>query len=241
MIIIFFILNMIIFLGVSLATSMFGNHLKGISKSIDIYLDPKAYKPKSQMQFISSLVDKYRGYESEQAMEQGIDVLINDCFYKQKIGAFNLSTIDTIAHKGKQLLWCNMMIMVFFEGLTTGLGESMIHSVLMISSGGLGLVLIFFQLYKNIDLEKEKLFIKVKNYLHHTYPHLKARQKEQGQVSVLINKIDALKSKIEKLEQTNQQDLKEDDLEQANDQKEKKIDLVEEDIIQLIEYFVSPN
>lgn len=240
MIISFFILNVIIFLWVSLATSMFSNQLKQISRSIDIYLDPKAYKSKSQISFIDSLVDKYRGYEDEVSMERGIDALMNDCFYEQKIGVFNVSTIDSIAHKGKQLLWISMLLMVSVEGLTTGLGQSVLHSWLMIGSGGLGLVLVFFQLYKHIDLEKEKLFAKTKNYLHHTYPNLKQEQKKQKEVSLLVSKISALEGEVERLEQISQQSLKESDSQQLVDVKEieKEPELAEEDIIHLIEYFV---
>lgn len=227
MIIVFFILNLIIFSGVFLATSMFDNHLQNISKSMDICLDPKAYKPERQMKFISALLDKYKDYDDELAMKNGIDALIDDCFYNQNIGIFNLSTIYIIASKGKQLLWASMGLMVLFESVTIGLGESMIHSVLIILSAGLGLALIFSQLYKNIELEKQRLIIKVKNYLNHTYPHLKSKQKEEKQVSSLMSKINELEGEIEKLEQTTGQKLKEE-----------KVVLVEDDIVHLIEYFV---
>lgn len=228
MIKILFILHIAILLGIFLAISMFDNHLKGISKSIDIFLDPKAYKPKSQIAFISLLVDKYSAYENEESVERGVDALIKNCFYKQKIGAFNLSTIDAIANKGKQLVWANMLLMIAVEGIINRLGESMVHSVLIILSGILGLGLIVFQLYKNIDLKKERLFINIQDYLYHTYPNLKAKQKEQQTVSLLLNKMDELKDQIEELEQIKEQALN-----------EKKVDLVEEDIIQLIEYYVS--
>lgn len=244
MIIIFFILNVTIFLVISLAMSMFDNHLKNISNSIDIFLDPKAYKPKSKMQFISSLLDKYKKYENELAMGKGIDVLIDDCFYDQKVGIFNIFTIYTIAHQGKQLLWASIGLMVVFEEVTIGLGGSMIHSVLIILSGGLGLFLIFSQFYKDIDLEKQRLFVKVKNYLNHTYPYLKSRQKEQEEqkeVFLLKSKISELEGEIEKFEQTNQQGLKENEMDFIRDEIEPiedEADLIEEDIIKLIEYFV---
>ena len=227
MIIIFFILNLIIFFGVVLATSMFDNHLENISHSVDIFLNPKAYKPKSQMQFLSSLLDKYRQYDNELAMNDGIDALIDECFYNQKIGIFDLSMIYTLASKGKQLLWASTGIMALFEAVTIGLGQSLVHAVLIVLSGGLGLALIFSQLYKNVDLEKQKLFIKVKNYLKHTYPHLKSKQAEEKQVSTLINKINELEGEIEKLEQTTQ-----------HKPQEEKLELVEDDIIQLIEHFI---
>ena len=227
MIIVFFILNLFIFLGVSLAVSMFDNHLKNISNSIDIFLDPKAYKAKSQMQFISSLVDKCKDYKNELAMRDGIDTLINECFYNQKIGVFNLSIIYTIASKGKQLLWANIVLMVLFESVTIGLGESLPHAILIVLSGGLGLILIFSQLYKNIDLEKQKLLIKIRNYLNYTYPYLKSKQKEEKQVSKLINKISQLEDEIERFEQMTQ-----------DGGKKEKLDLVEDDIIQLIEHFI---
>ena len=230
MIHIFFILNITILLGVSLATNMFDNHLKKISKSIDIFLDPKAYKPKSQMDFISSIVDKYKACENETKVEIGIDVLIRDSFYKQKIGVFNLSTIETVTHKGKQLIWMSIFLMVIGEGVTAGLGESVIHSVLIISSGILSLGLMFFQLYKNIDLEKEKLFVKIQNHLYYIYPSLKAKQKEEQKVILLLNKINVLESQIEELELAKEQVPK-----------EKELGLIENDIIQLIEYFVSPS
>lgn len=231
MIIIFFALNIVIFLVIALATNMLGNHIKKISKSIDIHLDPKAYKPESQVQFISSLVDMYAGYQDKTSVEE-MDELISDRFYEEKIGIFRLVKVDAVACKGKQLLWVSMLIMVFFEGLTTGLGNSWINSMLILSSIGLGFILILFQLCKNIDRAKEKLFIKIKNYLYSTYPELRAKQKDKQQISLLEGKVNSLKDEIKILKEINEQ------LSKENDGAE---ELVEDDIIQLIEYFVSPD
>lgn len=233
MIIIFFVLVVGIFSAIFLATIMFANHLRNISRSINIFLDPKAYKPENEIAFISSLVDKYQKYENELLMNQGIDALVSDCFYKEKVGIFKLSTIETIASRGKRLLWPLMIMMLVFEGITNGLGQSMINSALIISSGVLGLLLIFFQLSKNLDWEKQRLLTEIKSYLYHTYPYLKSKKKKEKQVSSLMSKIDLLENQIEDLEQISQAYEATNIPEQDNN-----LELGEQDIIQLIEHFV---
>ena len=88
MIIIFLVLNMIIFLGTSLGILMLSNNLKGISRSIEIYLDPKAYRPESEVRLISLLLDKYSRYDNKELVD--LDSLIMDCFYSNRIGKFKV-------------------------------------------------------------------------------------------------------------------------------------------------------
>ncbi len=241
MIILLFAFNVVIFLSVLLATSMFRNYLKQISSSIDIFLDPKAYKPESQMAFITSLVDKYRIYNKGERIEKELDSLINSCFYQHKIGVFNATTIDVIARKGKQLLLVSMVSMVIFEMVTIGLGQSTLHSILILSSAGLGLIMIFFQMIKHIDVKQERLFIKIKEYLQHSYPYLKEKQDQEKQELLLQKKINTLENKIEELEQIKIQVLGQSDKETLSSTEEEEGNLIEKDIAQLIHYFVTPN
>lgn len=227
MVIIFSVLNTIIFLWTSLGVLMFSNNLKQISRSIDIYLDPKAYKPESEVRLIASLVDKYSKYEDLDLVD--LDSLISDGFYNHKIGKFKVTVIETLANKGKGLLWISIIAMVLLEGLTTGLGQSKLNSMLIIVNAGLGIVLAFYEIYSDINMGKDQLFLKIKNYLSNEYPQLKINQKEKEEVSFLLTKIEQLEDKIRKNDKAKPQ--------QKQQIKKEEQELQEEDIVQILKCF----
>lgn len=199
--------NMIIFLATFLGISMFNNNLTKISKSIDVYLDPKAYKPKNQVKFISLLAEKYQGYEEKSSLD--IDSLIYHCFYTNKIGKFKTSKIESLAKNGKKLLWASIITMTLFEALTTGVGQSHPNSIMIIISALIGIVLAFFEMYKDIEIGKEKLFLKIKTHLINEYPQIKTSQKEKQEHLLLLNKIDQLEAQIKAPETIDLQEEKE--------------------------------
>ena len=219
--------NIIIFLCTFLGITMFSNHLKRISKSIDIYLDPKAYKPKNQVKLISLLVDKYQSYEDKSLID--IDSLIYDCFYHNKIGKFKPSRIESLAKKGKRLLWASIITMTLFEEITLGLGQSHPNSIMIIISALIGIVLAFIEIYKDIQIGKEKLFLKIKNHLINEYPQFKTSQKEKQKVSLLLSKIDKLEAQIKKPEQAPSPTIYEEKIQEN--------ELQEEDIANIINHF----
>lgn len=226
MVIFLFAFNIIIFLWTSLGILMFNNNLNKITASIDIYLDPKAYKPESQIRFISSLVDKYKAYEDQSSMD--LDSFIKDGFYENKIGRFKTQSIENLARKGKRLLWISIITMVISEASTVGLGQSQMHSILIIISAGIGIVLAFFEWYMDIEIGKQRLFLKIKNYLNNEYPQLKAEKMKKEEVSLLLSKIDQLESELEGYEKV---DLKAKD-------KDKPEDLLQaEDIARILKQF----
>lgn len=231
MIIIFLVFNTIMFLWTSLGILMFRNHLKKISRSIDIYLDPKAYKPESEVRFISVLLGKYRQYENRELLDQ--DSLIKDHFYASKIGKFKVSAIETLTNKGTKLLWLSIIIMAIFEAVTVGLGQSNLHSIAIIISASLGIILAFFELYADLEMGKKQLFLKIKNHLNNEYPQFKINQKEKEQVSFLLKKIDQLENKISQHETTQFQLEQEEKINQENLVEE----LQEEDIVQILKCF----
>ncbi len=224
---IFLVLNTIIFLWTSLGILMFANNLKRINRSIDIYLDPKAYKPKSDVRLITLLLDKYNQYENNALVD--LDVLIADGFYNEKIGQFKTSVIETLATRGIRLLWISMIAMVIIESLTVGLGRSNINSVMIIISAGLSVVLALYEMYSDLENGKKQLFLKIKNYLNNEYPRLKTNQKEREEVSLLLNKIEKLEAKINDYETIK--------LSQKQDKKKEEEMLQEEDIIRILQSF----
>lgn len=225
MIILFTIFNITIFFCTSLGILMFANHLKRISKSIDIFLDPKAYKPESEVRLISLLLGKYSSYENKELVD--LDSLIMDCFYSNKIGKFKASAIETLACKGKRLLWISIIAMVALETITVGLGQSTLNSILIIASAGLGIALAFYALYSDLGMGKKQLFIKIKNHLNNEYPQFKINQKEKEEVSLLLTKINQLETKIKKQE----------NLKLNQNQEEEEEGLQEEDIAQILKCF----
>ena len=222
MIILFLVLNSILFLWTSLSIIMFSNNLKKISLSIDIYLDPKAYKPESEVKFISLLLDKYNSYDNKEMID--LDSLIRNCFYSVRIGKFKVSTIESIAIHGKGLLWFSIIAMILLETFTVGLGESNFNSTMIIISIALGIILAFFELYSDIKMAKENLFLKIKNHIHNEYPQFRVIRKEKEEISSLLKKISQLESKIITQEK---QKHKEDPSEE----------LQEEDIVQILKCF----
>ena len=224
---IFLILNTIIFLCTSLGILMFANNLKRINRSVDIYLNPKAYKPKSDIRLIALLVDKYNQYGDNELVD--LDVLIVNGFYNERIGKFKTSVIETLATRGIRLLWVSVIAMVIMESLTVGLGKSNINSVMIIISAGLSVVLALYELYSDLDNGKNQLFLKIKNYLNNEYPLLKTNQKEKEEVSLLLTKIEKLEEKISNYENVKQS--------QKQDKKKEEETLQEEDIIQILQSF----
>lgn len=226
MMIIFLIVNTITFLCTSLGILMFSNNLKRISRSIDIYLDPKAYKPESEVRLISSLWDKYSDYNNKESVD--LDALIASHFYANKIGKFKVTSIETLAKKGKGLLWFGIISMVIVESLTTGLGVSNLNSVLIIISAGLGVVLGFYEIYSDVEVGKQKLFVAIKNSLNNEYPQFKISKKEKEEVSLLLTKIEKLEEKI-KINEA---------IKKEQEEKKKQAEaLQEEDIVQILKSF----
>lgn len=224
---IFLILNTMIFLCTSLGILMFSNNLKKINRSIDIYLDPKAYKPKSEIKLIALLVDKYSQYEDHELVD--LDTLIVDGFYSQKIGKFKASVIETLATKGIRLLWISMIVMVVREGITVGLGQSNLNSAMIIASAALSVILALYELYSDLEMGKKQLFLRIKNYLSNEYPQFKTKQKEKKEVSFLLNKIEQLEGEISKYEKIKRQEKQE--------KKKEEETLQEEDIIRILKSF----
>lgn len=216
-----------IFLCTSLGILMFSNNLKKINRSIDIYLDPKAYKPKSKIRLIALLVDKYSQYEDHELVD--LDTLIVDGFYSQKIGKFKASVIETLATKGIRLLWISMIVMVVREGITVGLGQSNLNSAMIIASAALSVILALYELYSDLEMGKKQLFLRIKNYLSNEYPQFKTKQKEKKEVSFLLNKIEQLEGEISKYEKIKRQEKQE--------KKKEEETLQEEDIIRILKSF----
>lgn len=238
MIIIFLVLNTIIFLCTSLGILMLSNNLKGISRSIEIYLDPKAYRPESEVRLISLLLDKYSRYDNKELVD--LDSLIMDCFYSNRIGKFKVSVVETLVVKGRRLLWMSITAMVIFETITVGLGQSSVNSVIIIISAGFGAALGFFELHSDIGMGKKQLFLKIKNYISNEYPQIKQNQKEKEEVSFLLTKIDQLESKIMKYEKARFQQKQEKMPKQEENgeyEKPQEEKLQEEDIALILKNF----
>ncbi|NLI89456.1 MAG: hypothetical protein GX366_03495 [Epulopiscium sp.] len=194
MLLIFFSLNIIVFLSTFLSLTMFHNNLKKISTSIDIYLDPKAYRPENKIRFISLLMDKYKSYDDKSAVD--VDTLIKESFYCNKIGKFKTQGVETLSRRGKVLLWISIISMVIFEATTLGLGQSQVNSILIIISAGLGILLAFFEMYLDIEMGKKRLFLKIKNHINNEYPQFEISKKEREEVTLLLKKIEELESEI---------------------------------------------
>lgn len=243
MIIIFFILSIIVFLCTSLAIAMFANNLKKINKSIELHLNNRAYKPEKEMRFIISLFEKYQECNSINPID--VPALIKVCFYEQKIGMFNTLKVESVANKGKELLWFSTITMTLLELINPSFGESIFSLALIIISAALGLMLIFFELYAGIEKEKEKIFIKLQDYLHNEHPKHLIKQKEKQERVELLNRISELEKQIHLFQSDYPNELKHNYIKtedyarakNANIKDNEEIELKEIDIANLLEYF----
>lgn len=226
MIITLFFLNIMVFLSTILAVAMFMNNLKIINNSIDLYLDPKKYKPEVLVKFPTVLLKKYEDYKRDKFNEISIELLVKNCFYENKIGIFNTQKVETIANRGKELIWFITISMTLYEVIQRSPGKSKLNIILIGSSAVLGLIIIFIQLWTSIEMAKEKLFLKLQNYLQNEYPHYMRNKREVERTTQLVSKINELENQLEYLREKSQSKM--DD---------KDVELEEKDIAYLIEKF----
>lgn len=188
------ITNIGIALMILLAARMLQHHFKRIERYSEIYADKKVYKGEAEIRFISLLVEKYHEISGHIKERADVSVMVSKAFYNEKVGCFKYTTVQSIATKGKVIMWILLMIQVGTELITQAPIHTKINFIMIMSNTLLCMVMTLFGVIKSIPEERDKLLIKLADYIVNTYPaELEWRKQQQG--------IKELQSKVEELQQ----------------------------------------
>lgn len=184
---------------VSFTTSMLQNHFNKISRSVDIYLNPKAYKPESEIAFIRDLIEKYEFiYHTREDETIEVATMIKNVFYKLKIGKFSYIAIQNIAVQSKFLMWALLCAQILMQIFNPVQERFISHLILIIASGLLCGLVTLMGILKNVVEQRKALFIKIEDFLVNVYPTQMKWKDKQKDVQVLLSRIEALETELEK-------------------------------------------
>ena len=191
-------INIVLALVIAFTTRMLQNHFSKLSKSVDIYLNPKAYKPESEIAFIRDLIEKYKyAYEAGENEHIEVETMIQNAFYKLRIGKFSYTTIQNMALKCKFIMWGILFIQVCIEILSNTPGKSISNFIFIIASTVLCIMIALMSILKNVVEQREQFFIKVQDFIVNIYPtQMKWKDKEKD-VKALLSRIEALEAELE--------------------------------------------
>ncbi|MDA3730479.1 hypothetical protein PBV87_03025 [Niameybacter massiliensis] len=198
-------INALLALIVTFTTRMLQNHFEKINKSIQVYLNPKAYKTESEIDFIRNLIDKYqRVFEAQNGENIEVETMVQNAFYEKRIGRFSYITIQNIALKSKLVMWGALSIQVFIEILSKSPGSSIKNFIFIIASTILCLIISLMGVIKNIVEEREQLFIKIQDFMINTYPSEMKWKDKQKDVKALLARIEELEAELEQYHMGNE-------------------------------------
>ncbi|MEF9958822.1 MAG: hypothetical protein RR448_03975 [Niameybacter sp.] len=191
-------INTVLALIVAFTTRMLQNHFEKINKSIQVYLNPKAYKTESDITFIRKLIEKYqRIYEAQDGENIEVETMIQTAFYETRIGRFSYITIQNIALRCKLIMWTILFVQVCIEILSKAPGRSISNFILIIASTVLCLIVALMGVFRNIIEEREQLFIKVQDFIVNTYPTELKWKDKQKDIKALLARIEELETELE--------------------------------------------
>lgn len=214
-------INTILALVVAFTTHMLQNHFSKIGKSVDIYLNRKAYKPESEIAFIRDLIEKYKhAYEAGENGHIEVETMIQNAFYKLRIGKFSYITVQNIALKCKFIIWGIFFIQICMEILSNTPGRSISNFILIIASTILCIIIALMSIFRNIIEQREQLFIKIQDFIVNTYPTQMKWKDKQKDVKALLSRIEALEAELEEYHMDNK------DIQQETQIKEEDIKIL---------------
>lgn len=193
--------NIILALLSGLAIAMVQHHFNRIEKSIRIYGDPKAYKPRSNIVFIETVINTIRELGEKELKGEYIQRIIHQCFMEQKIGYFSCKWTQNIAIKGKFIMWVILGIQIAIEILGKSPGNSVSNFIFIVGSTLLCLFFSLVGIVKNIGEYRMNLLCKVQDYIMNTYPVELANKNKSKDIQELLDKIDKIDIGIESTEQ----------------------------------------
>lgn len=186
--------NIVLALGVGLTTAMLQNHFNKIKNSLSIYANPKAYKPESNIAFISNLIEYFKSTAECDDELLDIQSIIYDRFTEEKIGAFPYLVVQAIAIKGKFIIWGVLAIQIMIEFMSTHPGESITDFIYIVSSTLICMVVTLADVIKSIHEQRMQLIENVQNYILEIYPNELAKRRKNKAYQELLEKLDRIES-----------------------------------------------
>lgn len=214
------------------ATSMIQNHFKKIDRSIQIYTDKKVYKSKSDIYFLASLLEKYKLISQYNKHDVDIMVMVTKTFYEEQIGRFKYTKVQSIATKGKVIMWGVLASQMGVQLLRGTITYSEISFIMIIANSIICMLVALVGVIKSIPEEREKLFIKLEDYIVNIYPAEIEWQDNKNNIKELEIKLRELE---EELDTYKAKAYKNDIIIEVNKQETSEEVLHERDIIHLLD------
>ncbi|MGL4736132.1 MAG: hypothetical protein ACRCW2_01640 [Cellulosilyticaceae bacterium] len=207
MISVLFGVNVFICIITFLATSMLQNHFNKIHRSMAIYLDTKAYRPNSEVSFINKVLTRYQELSSSQSEEKvivphiDVEVMIHKALYEEHIGKFSYLGVQSMANKGKVVMWGILIVQIALDIMSGQPGRSVINFIFIVASTALCMVATLYSIIKSVCDKREQLVIKVHDYVVNTYPVDLLERTKQQEIKELMERIQKLESELETYQQ----------------------------------------
>lgn len=226
-----FAIQLILLSAILLTTYMLDNKFKNIEMSLEKYASPRAYKTQSQVDFIETVIRKYKECIETIGFDTNLENIIQATLYKEQIGRFSLIAVKNIAVKSSRMMWG----LVFFEVFVAYIYQISHETIplLVISSTLLMTIIIeLFKHVKNIEDQHEVIIMLVQDYILNLYPI-------ELQNNLVNKEVVRLRTRVNELEKQ----IKEEGLFQSviNEYREKQNisdeELTMQDIVKLIGIF----
>ncbi|MGL4345252.1 MAG: hypothetical protein ACRCTE_08650 [Cellulosilyticaceae bacterium] len=205
-----FAVNVLLCVITFLTTSMLQNHFHRIHRSISIYLDAKAYKPNSEIAFISKVLKRYQeiscNCEDQTAIVPHVDVevMINKALYEEKIGRFSYLGVQSIATRAKVVMWAILVIQIALEILSTAPGSSIPNFIFVVASTVVCILATLYTILKSVPEKRTQLIVKVHDYVVNTYPSDLIGKSKQQEIKELMERIQKLEDELENYHQNSE-------------------------------------
>lgn len=210
-------INTMLALAVAFTTTMLQNHFNKIQRSMQIYLNSKAYKTESDIAFIRDLIDKYqKAYKAQNGTNIDVEAMIQVAFYEKKIGKFPYAIVQNINIKSKLVMWGILFVQISFEILSRTPGQSIPNFIFIVSSTILCVIITFLGILKSVNEKREQLFVQIQDYITNTYPTEMNWVDKQKDVKVLLERIEKLEAELEAYQEDSTIPAKEKQIKEAD-------------------------
>lgn len=190
------IINIGIAFMVLLATSMLQHHFKRIERYSEIYADKKVYKGETEIRFISLLIAKYHEISGHINQKADVSIMVSKAFYNEKVGCFKYIAVQSTAIKGRMIMWILLVIQVGIELAVQAPIHTKVDFIMIITNALLCMIITLFGVIKSIPEERDKLLIKLADYIVNTYPAELEWQKQQQGMKELQSKVEELQQEL---------------------------------------------
>lgn len=210
MISVLFGVNVLICIITFLTTSMLQNHFNKIHRSMVIYLDNRAYRPNSEVSFVNKVLSRYQELSSNRTEEEAIvphidvEVMIYNALYEEHIGKFSYLGVQSMATRGKVVMWAILVIQIALEIMGGQPGRSVVNFIFIVASTLICMIVTLYSIIKSVPEKRQQLVVKVHDYIVNTYPVDLLERTKQQEIKELMERIQKLEGELETYQQNTQ-------------------------------------